>query len=66
MFLSSSMAEHSAVNRRVAGSSPAWGEFYRNSVLIGFKSVRGVIFLSSIVVCIGFHANCKVGSVTDS
>ena len=25
MFLSSSMAEHSAVNRRVVGSSPTWG-----------------------------------------
>ena len=24
-FLSSSMAEHSAVNRRVVGSSPTWG-----------------------------------------
>ena len=25
IFLSSSMAEHSAVNRRVVGSSPTWG-----------------------------------------
>ena len=25
LFLSSSMAEHSAVNRRVVGSSPTWG-----------------------------------------
>ena len=28
IFLSSSMAEHSAVNRRVVGSSPTWGVFY--------------------------------------
>ena len=28
IILSSSMAEHSTVNRRVAGSSPAWGVFY--------------------------------------
>jgi hypothetical protein len=26
-FLSSSMAEHAAVNRRVVGSSPTWGVF---------------------------------------
>jgi hypothetical protein len=28
LFLSSSMVEHPAVNRRVAGSSPASGAFY--------------------------------------
>ncbi|MDI3540884.1 MAG: hypothetical protein PWP66_422, partial [Thermosediminibacterales bacterium] len=27
-FLSSSMVEHSAVNRVVAGSSPAWGAIF--------------------------------------
>ena len=31
LFLSSSMAEHSAVNRRVVGSSPTWGA--RNAAL---------------------------------
>ena len=30
MFLSSSMAERSAVNRNVAGSSPAWGGLLYN------------------------------------
>ena len=31
IILSSSMAEHSAVNRVVVGSSPTWGAIYPNS-----------------------------------
>ena len=34
LFLSSSMAEHSAVNRVVVGSSPTWGAKMRKSIVI--------------------------------
>ena len=33
IFLSSSMAEHSAVNRVVVGSSPTWGASYKRLTL---------------------------------
>ena len=36
LILSSSMAEHSTVNRRVAGSSPAWGAIKEMSFGISF------------------------------
>ena len=39
IFLSSSMAEHSAVNRRVVGSSPTWGVFYWKKQALLFKIV---------------------------
>ena len=42
LFLSSSMAEHSAVNRRVVGSSPTWGAVNRVlAIKHGFFFCRG-------------------------
>ena len=43
------MAEHSTVNRRVAGSSPAWGVFSIIRARIGFKPFFNACFRSSIV-----------------
>ena len=41
IFLSSSMAEHSAVNRRVVGSSPTWGaKLYNTNPFPFWKRVR--------------------------
>ena len=40
IFLSSSMAEHSAVNRVVVGSSPTWGAKMRKSIVM-----KAVLFL---------------------
>jgi hypothetical protein len=34
IVLSSSMAEHSAVNRRVTGSSPVWGAIHKRQIMI--------------------------------
>ena len=40
LFLSSSMAEHSAVNRVVVGSSPTWGAKMQKSIVL-----KAVLFL---------------------
>jgi hypothetical protein len=42
VFLSSSMAEHAAVNRRVVGSSPTWGVFLFLGYLSNFFYFNGV------------------------
>src|SRR5262245_6358928 len=42
IFLGSSMAEHPAVNRRVAGSSPARGAISHGSILSGVVAVYSV------------------------
>ena len=48
IFLSSSMAEHSAVNRRVVGSSPTWGAKRASVQWTVDKEARpkGLVFLS--------------------
>lgn len=51
------MAEHSTVNRRVAGSSPAWGVFSIIRARISFKPFFNACFRSSIVG-IFFAPNC--------
>lgn len=44
------MAEHSTVNRRVAGSSPAWGVFSIIRARIRFKPFFNACILSSGLV----------------
>ena len=60
------MAEHSTVNRRVAGSSPAWGVFSIIRARIHFKPFFNACFRSSIVgifytklYCITRHLKLK-------
>ena len=43
IFLSSSMAEHSAVNRRVVGSSPTWGALRPDRKIWSFCAPQQIV-----------------------
>ena len=63
IILSSSMAEHSAVNRVVVGSSPTWGAI--RSVIYGWSFCLSAFACPSApVAAFDFSASCVIISIT--